>query len=390
MSIENNEKTSFEDNISEKINRNRKFDIFISYRTNPDQSLAVALRNLLESGIDPSPNVFVAGAGGLRPSHIGYKPQIQQAAQTAKSFIAIITQQSKEREWLFYEAGAAWGRNQLFAPLLIGTNPTELASTMADYQTVRASIKEEVERLLEAISEALGGKVKSRFSQRYKTFIKAIEQRQIPDNDENEESDDSPSEKAVELIRNGEIEEGNNLFEALIEKAEDKDKKFDLIIHQMIVNQKDARSILVELEDLEPEFREVYRFQFWMGLLEARANESIAHYEECLRLTSKIKRSESGYFRRESVVEIAQKKIEIGEKTSAFEDFKKAVSNEDRDLRVRAIEAWFDLDLGYSSLEKLVLLSFGLRNQPESLKILRALRGYLESINQHSFREKAS
>ncbi|MEH2277539.1 MAG: hypothetical protein V7K40_22805 [Nostoc sp.] len=110
-----------------------EFEVFISYRDSPDQGLAVALKELIEGAIEPQPHVFVAGAGGLRPSNIGYKPQIQAAAQSSRAFIAIITQQSKEREWLFFEAGAAWGRNQLYAPLLVGTSPSELASTMADY-----------------------------------------------------------------------------------------------------------------------------------------------------------------------------------------------------------------------------------------------------------------
>src|ERR1051325_264684 len=93
--------------------------IFVSYRTTGDARLATALKKLIENAIEPQPSVFVSGDGGLRPSNLGLKQQLQSAAQRAHAFVAIITNSSKDREWIFFEAGAAWGRDLLYAPVLI-------------------------------------------------------------------------------------------------------------------------------------------------------------------------------------------------------------------------------------------------------------------------------
>jgi hypothetical protein len=87
--------------------------IFVSYRVVPDQRIASALKRLIETSIEPLPNVFVSGAGGLRPSNTGAIPQMQAAAENAAAFVGVITHSSKAREWIFFEAGAAWGRRRL-------------------------------------------------------------------------------------------------------------------------------------------------------------------------------------------------------------------------------------------------------------------------------------
>ncbi len=114
------------------------FDIFISYRVQSDQALAKALQHLIETSIRPTPRVFVSGSGGIRPSSTGFKPQIQAAVSSARAFVAVITRESKDREWMFFEAGAAWGRNQLYCPLLIDTTTSDLPNSIADYQATRA------------------------------------------------------------------------------------------------------------------------------------------------------------------------------------------------------------------------------------------------------------
>jgi hypothetical protein len=65
--------------------------VFISYRVHPDQVVAAAIKKLVESTLVPCPQVFVSGLGGLRPSSIGFKPQLQKAVQQAHAFIGVIT-----------------------------------------------------------------------------------------------------------------------------------------------------------------------------------------------------------------------------------------------------------------------------------------------------------
>ncbi|MFN6567133.1 TIR domain-containing protein [Dendronalium sp. ChiSLP03b] len=347
-----------------------EYEVFISYRENPDQGLAVALRELIEGAIEPRPRIFVAGAGGLRPSNIGYKPQIQAAAQSSRAFIAIITQQSKERQWLFFEAGAAWGRNQLYVPLLVGTSPDDLATTMADYQTVRASNRDEVEHLLSAVAEAVGGKIKRRFSQRYRAFSKRIEAYQkIEILEENIEESSSLS-QAIELLQRGEVEEANTLFNQLEETASTNEEKATIRIARLLNSDREGRNPLKELESLAPELRNTYHCQFWLGLFESRVAASISYYEECLRLA---KANNATFFSNRATLYLAEDRFKIGEQDIALDTLQQAMVSEDRDLRSEAVETWQNLDQKPHFLEKLVILLTGLSDKPDSSIMLNAL-----------------
>src|SRR5687767_6356281 len=118
--------------------RTEEFQVFISYRVKPDETLAAELKLLVESAIEPSPRVFVSGVGGLRVSADGYRQQLQNAAQQTKAFIAVVTQASVDREWIVFEAGAAFGRGVIYAPLLIDIAPGDLPSSIGGYQAVVA------------------------------------------------------------------------------------------------------------------------------------------------------------------------------------------------------------------------------------------------------------
>ena len=88
--------------------------IFVSYRVDPDQPIAEALKTLIQTTFDPPPKVFVSGAGGLRPSALTFRAQLDSTAKSAVAFIGIITNASKDRAWIHFEAGAAWGRSRLW------------------------------------------------------------------------------------------------------------------------------------------------------------------------------------------------------------------------------------------------------------------------------------
>jgi hypothetical protein len=348
-----------------------KFEVFISYRTTPDHGLAFALKELIVGSIEPEPKVFVAGAGGLRPSNIGYKPQIQAAVQSSRAFISIITQQSKEREWLFYEAGAAWGRNQLFVPLLIGTTPSDLTSTMADYQTVRASDRDEVENLLIEVAKAVGGKIKSHFSQRYRAFSKRIEGYQKIEIAEENKDEVSPLAQAVNLLQRGELEEANTLFDQLEETASSNEEKARVRIERLLSGGQKGRSPLKDLESLDPGLRNTYHTQFWLGLFESRTAASISHYEECLRLA--VGNSDATFITNWATLNLAGKRFNLGEQEIALQILRQAMISEDREFRAEAIESWQGLDQKPHILEQLVILSTGLSDKPDSSTILTAL-----------------
>lgn len=152
----------------------REVDVFVSYRLNPDAGKAKAFRALLRKTIDPVPNVFVSGDGGLVPSNVALKAQLLTAFHQAKAVVAIITPDSKTREWVIYEAGAAWGCEKLYAPLLVGVEPDAIGSTIVDFVCTKAKEQDEVRRLLEQIAARIKARVKPRFGTSFAPFARHL------------------------------------------------------------------------------------------------------------------------------------------------------------------------------------------------------------------------
>ncbi len=195
--------------------------VFISYRTNTDALLASALQRLIESSIDPQPKVFVAGNGGIRPSNAGFRQQITDAARKAHAFVAIITNSSKEREWIFFEAGAAWGQNLVYVPLLIGTQPRDLPNTIADYQALNGQAKDDMHRLVQDLAPLAGCQVKERFGSRFQQFNKVVEDylKGSLDSDAKESVGGQSITDAMDLMAKGDRERATQLFDRLEAEA---------------------------------------------------------------------------------------------------------------------------------------------------------------------------
>jgi hypothetical protein len=149
--------------------------VFVSYRVRPDEPIAAALKTLLEATIDPRPMVWVSGLGGILPSEETSRAQIQSAAQIASAFVAVITEHSKDREWIFFEAGAAWGRRVLYAPFLVNVMPDALPNTLQAYQVTPYDDERKVLELIGEVAARVKGAVKLRaFPQRYRAFANTM------------------------------------------------------------------------------------------------------------------------------------------------------------------------------------------------------------------------
>ena len=174
------------------------------------------MKRLIEGAIDPQPIVFVAGDGGLRPSNIGFKRQLQTAAQNAHAFVAVITNASKDREWIFFEAGAAWARDLMYAPVLVGARPEDLPTSIGDYQALNSQSKDDMLRLVTTLAELTGAQVRERFGQRYQAFARTVNERLQGDLG-NEAEDDAatrdPVLRAYRFAILGETEQANELFD---------------------------------------------------------------------------------------------------------------------------------------------------------------------------------
>lgn len=312
------------------------------------------MKRLLESSIDPTPDVFVSGAGGLRPSKIGYKPQLQTAVRRASAFVGLITQASKEREWIFYEAGAAWGRGQIYAPVLIDTSPSDLPSSIADYQATRANNVEEMQRLVEILAEAVGGEAKTRFAQRYRAFEKAINA--YLNREETPEPDDaSPLGEAWRLMREGKGDEANAVFEKLESEATSADARAEIRFSRLIAGKETGVDLLEKFEAVEDELKATAEWRFWKGALEPMPLTAMKSLEESLR------DAKPGTFvHRMATLTLARRNVEIAREPVARLILASAVRATDRTMREEAVERWLELFPSLEPPAKLLLVMFGL------------------------------
>ncbi len=254
--------------------------IFISYRVDPDAPLAAAVKALLETTL-PGVTAWTSNQGGIRPSASGSKPQIQAAMRRAKAVIGIITEASKGREWVFYEAGAAFGRNVVYVPLLVGIPPKDLPSTIADYQAYSADDRAQMELLLSSLAEDLGRDMKP-FLPRFNAFRKRLDARrrleeEAADDDEGEANEGrSPDVAALVAMFSGHVDEGTKAFAALEKAATDPDDVVRYRVLPLWYRAKATKSgVLLAMEKFEPALKETNEFAFWTGFLEDRPTIAI-------------------------------------------------------------------------------------------------------------------
>jgi tetratricopeptide (TPR) repeat protein len=310
--------------------------VFISYRVNPDEKVAGAVQRLIKTAIDPAPDVFVSGLGGLRPSAIGFKPQIQAAARRAKAFIGIITKASKEREWLFYEAGAAWGREQLYAPLLVDTEPKDLPSTIADYQATRAFEKEEMIRLVQEIANAVGATVVSHFGTRYAKFTRSLEEEYLSKEDQDEVSDSETPDKAEQALRmlvTGKYEEADKLYKEAESSTTDPEQLELIRIRRIVADDRlGARATVAQLETLSATARQLPDYHYFLGIHDERPNVAAKHLQKALELST------SEYWADFVVVHLAKALLKANRRDEAIARLSPALSHPNRAVRSLACQ----------------------------------------------------
>lgn len=302
--------------------RSRPFDIFISYRVKPDEALAAELRTLLESSIEPMPRVFVSGVGGLRVGPDGFRQQIQRAAQEVRAFIGLITQASVEREWLFFEAGAAFGRGVTYAPLLIDAAPGDLPSSIGGYQAVTATDVTNVSSMIRNIAQDLGATMKSHFGQRYARFARALERY---GKDPTEET--SPTLlRAMKLGNQGRTDEADEIFATLLAESSDDEEKARIEIARAI-SRKDSVGTLAALPQVPSMYHQTAMYNLWRGDSETSPTEAI----RCLRLAKEGKLV--GFFRSWAVRKLSEKLSLVGNASEANTILEAELRSEDRRVR---------------------------------------------------------
>jgi len=197
--------------------------------------------------------------------------------QKARAFVALITPESRNREWVLFEAGAAWGRGQLYSPLLVDTRPEDLSTTIAHYVATRADSREQVEILVRSIADTIGITVKPRFGQRYGAFQRHLEQRAEARRGDARPiaANASTMDRAVQLWFRGRKDEARELFEqALREPA-----SVEVLAQTRLVRSSLETDTLTEflsaLERMDPETRATASYASWRTIVEDRPDLSL-------------------------------------------------------------------------------------------------------------------
>lgn len=321
-------------------------DIFVSYRVRPDESLAGELKALLESAIDPRPRVFVSGLGGLRASADSYREQLRTAATRARAYVALITRASIDREWIFFEAGAAFGRGVFYAPVLVDVAASELPSTIGGYQAIGAKDQSRMLELIDDVARALRARPKSHFGQRYTRFFKAVDAYGKDPPDESL----SGTALAIHLEKVGKRKESIELFNTLIEQAETAEVKANLSITKLVFTQGALKDLPDLLESQPSELRETAIWKLWMGVHEVNPLKAVKLLREAI--TGPLE----SFQKRWALTSLAHAEYELGHTSAATRRLLVGLSDDDRRLRAEAAQALaFQLE-GISDTAKLVLL----------------------------------
>lgn len=342
--------------------------VFISYRIDPDAPLATALKRLIESAIEPQPKVFVSGDGGLRPSNAGFKQQLRAAAQSAHAFVAIITNASKDREWIFFEAGAAWGRDLIYAPILVGAAPGDLPSTIGDYQALSSESKNDMYRLMRVLAEQVGATLKDRFGLRYQSFSRTVTQYLTGKADAENGDQGNDLYTAYRLANQGDIEASNQIFDRLEEKAIDDENRCEIEVYRLQAQRKpqELPGLLSELDDV---LKNTSTFNYNMAILTDRPllrgeflNKAIAIGKGRNAILSLLERSRLDF--------------QVGQEHRGKESLMMIVKDRTNVYSERAAALLVDLVPDLSLIEKLLIHLAGLRGNKGTayFKILELVR----------------
>jgi hypothetical protein len=319
-----------------------------------------ALKILVQRAISPKPEVFVASEGGIQPSTLGIKSQLQRAAQSASVFIGVITQASKDREWLYFEAGAAWGLEKLYVPLLVDTNVSDLSTTIADLSATNAHSQDQVRRMLGAIATEIGAHLRDRFGPRYSSFSRSFQpSRPTRKLDESARGDRGQIAEAVALRLAGRPAEADALIARLEAEASDIEAKARIRLWFIMDTKQSNFERLEQLEKLPVVYARAPSYLLWRATWETSSETALA----CLHDAIDDPRS-SGVVRRLATIGLAVHLYELRRNTEATTLLIASLASADRELRCDAAEIWCIQRKTDSPLLRMALASFGVCAHP--------------------------
>jgi hypothetical protein len=315
--------------------------VFVSYRADSDEPLAEAVRGLIEKALDPAPRVFLSGPGGLRPSALSHPTQLQEAAMRAAAFVSLVTTASRDRGWIQFEAGAAWGRQRLYAPVLVDVSAAELESAFGSYAPVKADDRGSVRDLVENLASAVNAKVRSHFGQRFAALGRAIAKHRVGSSEP--EADDDPDAPGglhdlADLERNADPAVASQV--QIVRAACDLDRP--------------AHERLAALENLKEVAGDRPEYSLWHGWLESEPLAAIADLERYLSGPVSEFGARQAFRRMVSLLH------EAGQGPEALARVLQALTGQDRNLRQTASVVYCEIWEAADPLARLAAAVVGL------------------------------
>ena len=117
--------------MASKRSRKGRYRVFFSY-SHKDRWVAKQCGKLIEEAGNGQIEVFwdeegIAG-GEVIPSKI--KAEIQKCDE----LVALVTPNSKDRDWIKIEASAAWGLDKRIVPILVNVEPSKMLEILRQYK----------------------------------------------------------------------------------------------------------------------------------------------------------------------------------------------------------------------------------------------------------------
>lgn len=331
--------------------------VFISYRVHPDQVIAAAVKKLIESTLEPSPQVFVSGLGGLKPSSVGFKPQLQRAIQAASAIVGIISPNSKDREWIFYEAGAAWGRQAVYVPLLVQLGHSDLPSSIAEYQAYRADDRDDMERLVSALADILGAEKRSRFGSRFSAFERQIASTKTL-SEASEPSD--PLTRAMTSMLEGDSRAGV-LFDEIEKSTADPDDLVRVKVLRVMGQLKNVGpEILEDLAAFEAPLKDTVEYAYWWNQFEPQPGVAIAGFRNALQRKTSAGRRARLYRK------LSERLKGAGHDLEAVETCLQGLSDASREVRIQCCTSLCSMRQHVSPLAEVLFAAIAISLDPSA------------------------
>ena len=125
--------------------------VFISF-AHEDESIANALRYLIEEELEPDGAVFLSS--DLKPGDL-WMDKVRAALESCKVVLSLLSARSVRRPWINLEAGAAWIQKRPIIPVCFGKMAKgSLPQPYSQWQAVVLPGQEDA--LLKAVAQHLG------------------------------------------------------------------------------------------------------------------------------------------------------------------------------------------------------------------------------------------